>query len=119
MSTRFSRLERTAKDHKKNDLRRLYALEIIHPHKVDISLINHIEYGFIYDGIVNQALLNIFEVKNIHPQYYHTHDEILTMSPQERAALLNTHEFSSRVQLEKYCLHNYVDIISYYSIEAT
>lgn len=109
-------IERMAQENKKHDLQRLYALEVNYPHKTDISLINHIEYGFIYDGIVNQALLNIFERKDIHPEYYHTPEDILKMSSEQRAALLITSEFSSRQQLEKYCIENYVDIISYYTI---
>ena len=110
-------IERIANENKKHDLRRLYALEVKYPHKIDFSLINHIEFGFIHDGIVNQALLNIFERKDIHPEYYYSQEKILKMSEQERAALLNTAEFSNKEQLEKYCLENYVDIISYYRVD--
>lgn len=110
-------IERMAKENKKHDLRRLYALEVKYPHKTDFSLINHIEFGFIHDAIVNQALLHIFDRKDIHPEYYYSQDQILNMSAKERATLLNTSEFSNKEQLEKYCLENYVDIISTYTIE--
>lgn len=114
----LSRIERITSDNKKNHATRQYALIRQYPHKNDISLINHIEYGFIFDGIINQALLNIFERKNIHPEYYHSNEDILAMSQEARAKLLITEEFTNFEQLNKYCLDNYVDIISIYKIES-
>lgn len=111
-----SRIERISSQNKKNHTTRQYVLVIQYPHKKDISLINHIEYGFIFDGIVNQSLLNIFERKNIHPEYYHSHEDILLMSEDQRARLLTTEQFTSLGQLETYCLDNYVDIISVYTV---
>lgn len=114
MST--SRIESITKNNKKNHTQRLYALEMNYPHKKEITLINHIEYGFIFDGIINQAILNIFERKNIHPEYYHSHQEILDMLPEQRAKLLAQNEFSSIEQLQTYCENNHIDIISVFPL---
>lgn len=114
MSTLVSRIGRITSENKKNNSILQYVLEIEYPHKKNISLINHIEYGFIFDGIVNQAILNIFERKNVHPEYYHSNSEILSMSEDERAKLLANQDFETNEQLEQYCSDNYVHIVAYY-----
>lgn len=111
-----SRIEKITHNNKKDNTQRLYALVINYPHKKSITLINHIEYGFIFDGILNQAILNIFERKNIHPEYYHSPEQILNMLPEQRAKLLLQDDFSSLDQLQKYCEENFVDIISIYEL---
>lgn len=109
-------IENTVKSN--HNVERLYALCLTYPHKQEICLINHIEYGFIFDGILNQAILNIFERKNFHPEYYHSSEEILTMLPEQRAKLLIQNEFSSLAQLYVYCEKNNIDIISVYELIA-
>ena len=116
MSTLVSRIGRITSENKKNNSILQYVLEIEYPHKKNISLINHIEYGFIFDGIMNQAVLNIFERKNIHPEYFYSNLEILSMSEDQRAKLLATQDFENNEQLNKYCLDNYVHVVSTYII---
>lgn len=111
-----NRIETLTHYNKKNSTQRLYALVLNYPHKKEITLINHIEYGFIFDGILNQAMLNIFERKNIHPEYHYSSEELLNMLSEQRAKLLVQNDFSSLEQLNTYCDENFIDIISTYEL---
>lgn len=116
MSSRVSRLERNAAENKKNPYRRMYSITLHCPRGTFFNILKDAEWGFIFDGIMNPPLHNIFQEKEIYLEYTHTADEVLSMTPDQRALIIAQEAFDSLESFYQYCLDNNIDIISNYTV---
>jgi hypothetical protein len=118
MSSTVSLLERYAAENKKNPYSRLYSITLNSPRGTYFSLIKDTEWGFIFDGIMNPPLHNIFKEKDIYLEYTHTIEEVLAMSQDERALFLAQETFNDKDSFQLYCVENNIDIIDNYTVNA-
>lgn len=116
MSSTVSRLERHAAENKKNPYHRMYSLTLHSPRGTFFTLLKDAEWGFIFDGIMNPTLHNIFKEKEIYLEYTYTVDEVLSMTPDQRALVVAQETFNSLENFYQYCLDNNTDIISNYTV---
>jgi hypothetical protein len=116
MSSTVSRLERYAAENKKNPYSRLYSITLNKPQGTYFCLIKNTEWGFIFDGIMNPPLHNIFKEKDIYLQYTHTIEEVIAMSQDERALILAQETFNDQDIFNLYCQENNIDIIDNYTV---
>jgi hypothetical protein len=118
MSSSVSRLERHAAENKKHPYSRLYSITLHSPRGTYLSLIKDTEWGFIFDGIMNPPLHNIFKEKDIYLEHTHTIEEVLAMSNDERALVLAQETFNSQDTFQLYCEENNIEIIDNYTVTA-
>lgn len=116
MSSTLSRLERRAAENKKNPYRRLYSIALNSPRGTYFSLIKDTEWGFIFDGIMNPPLHNIFKEKDIYLEHTHSIEEVLVMSNDERALVVAQETFNNQESFKLYCEENNIEIIDNYTV---
>lgn len=116
MSSSVSRLERHSAENKKNPYSRLYSITLHSPRGTFFSLLKHTEWGFIFDGIMNPPLHNIFKEKEVYLEHTHSIEEVLAMSQDERALVLAQETFNSEDSFQLYCEENNIEVIDNYTV---
>lgn len=116
MSSAVSKIERITTENNKNPYQRLYLLTLAIERGDFYSLINHIEWSFIHDGIINAAVHNVFNKKDIYLEDIYTKEEFLDMTPKQRAFAIFQPIFDTKKELNIYCVSNNTDIIEEFII---
>jgi len=116
MSSTVSRLERHAAENKKHPYCRLYSITLHSPRGTYFSIIKDTEWGFIFDGIMNPPLDNIFKEKDIYLEYTHSIEEVLAMTQDQRALAIAQETFNNQESLKLYCEENNIEVIDNYTV---